>query len=228
MRLGFMIALLLLPVGEVAAQPETLEADAPETARMRYRVGRHLYKQGRFEEAAREFEAALAMHPTSARFAYNLARCRERTGDRAGGAAAYRRYLALAPEASDRDDVEALVRLLEGPAALAPEPAAPPVEVEAPAPEPAPPGAPPTTRWLAWGVVAAGVVAAGSGAYFHVGALDTADDAGRLPPDEAGLDRHATLEEDFQGQQIGAGVGYAVGAVLLAVGITLLSLDDSP
>ncbi len=82
MRLGLIIPLVLFTAAPVMAQSGELPADAPEAARMRYKVGRHLYKQSRFQEAAAEFEAGLAMHPTSSRLAYNLGRSRERTGDR--------------------------------------------------------------------------------------------------------------------------------------------------
>ncbi len=116
--------------------------------------------------------------------------------------------------------------LLEGPNLLAPQPGAPPLKIEAPAPTPGPRDR--KTNWLGWGVLAAGVAAGGTGAYFHVGALNTSDDADGLDPDQAGIDRHAALEDDFQGQQIGAGVSYAVGAVLVAVGITLLTMGDDP
>ena len=64
-------------------------------------MGRRLYVDGRFSEAAGEFRGALALFPGSAKLAFNLGRSLERAGDLAGAVAAYRRYVALDPQGDD-------------------------------------------------------------------------------------------------------------------------------
>ena len=90
----------------------TLEEGAPQAAQVRYEVGVQAYQAGRFGEAAREFEVALTMFPTSAKLAYNLARALERAEQYAPAVTAYQRYLTLGPAAADRAAVEATIKAL--------------------------------------------------------------------------------------------------------------------
>jgi TolA-binding protein len=69
-------ALMIAPASALA----TLGPDAPASAESRYQIGRRLYREGQFAEAAAEFKAALALYP-SAKLAYNQARSAERAGD---------------------------------------------------------------------------------------------------------------------------------------------------
>jgi tetratricopeptide (TPR) repeat protein len=111
MRIAF--GLLLAPAIAVAAEAEpTLGPEAPPAADQRYRIGRQLYRDGRFADAAAEFRAALAMFPKSAKLAFNLARSLERAGDLAGAIEHYRLYTKLDPQAGDRAEIEALIPTL--------------------------------------------------------------------------------------------------------------------
>ncbi len=101
--------------GVAGAAPDSgLGDEAPEAAQQRYAIARHLYRDGKYAEAAAEFGVALALHPTSSRLAYNLARSHERAGQLADAVSAYERYLALAPDAPDRAVVETTVATLRG------------------------------------------------------------------------------------------------------------------
>lgn len=106
--------LLLAPAIVAAAEVEpSLGPGAPPAADQRYRIGRQLYRDGRFTDAAAEFRAALAMFPQSAKLAFNLARSLERAGDLAGAIEHYRLYTKLDPQAIDRAEVEALIPTLQ-------------------------------------------------------------------------------------------------------------------
>ena len=108
---AFAAVFFVLPVDGLAAG---LSDDAPPMARQRYEIGKRLYRQGKFAEAAVEFRTALSLHPKSARLAFNLARALERAGDLAGAAAQYEAYLRLAPTADDAGDVRAVLASLHG------------------------------------------------------------------------------------------------------------------
>ncbi len=88
------------------------EPGAPAAAVQRYKIGLKLYRKGRYAEAAAEFETAEAMFPASAKLVFNRARALERAGDVAGAVTAYETYLARAPEAADRAEVEQLLGVL--------------------------------------------------------------------------------------------------------------------
>lgn len=81
-------------------------------AEQRYRIGVKLYMDGRYGDAAREFEVALDLYPKSARLAFNLGRAMERAGELHGAVAAYRRYIALEPDAAQRAEVERIIAAL--------------------------------------------------------------------------------------------------------------------
>lgn len=100
----------LFVVGPTWAQG--LGPNAPPGASQRYEIAKRHYRKGEFEKAAREFKAALAMHP-SAKLAFNWARSAERAEKIADAIEAYRRYLELAPTAKDRGQVEKLIPVLE-------------------------------------------------------------------------------------------------------------------
>ncbi len=104
--------------GQVAGAPASTPADAgvqaelepgaPALAVQRYRLGRSLYGQGRFAEAAREFEAGLLIFPDSPKLSYNAARSHERAERFADAARAYEDYLRKAPGEQDAAAVAAL------------------------------------------------------------------------------------------------------------------------
>ena len=114
--IAILIALALAPAAAVAQSgagvQRSLEEGAPEFANQRYRIGVQLYREGRFGEAAREFEAAFAVYPKSPKLAYNRARAWERADELDKAVESYRTYLALAPKADDRAEVEQVIGVL--------------------------------------------------------------------------------------------------------------------
>lgn len=109
------------------------QAGGVEQAREHMERGQALYLQGRFEEAAVEFEAAYDAHPFSA-FLYNAGVALERAGQAARAAELFQRYIDRDPQASDAQGVrERLARLREQAQQQA---AAPPATEPAPAPTP--------------------------------------------------------------------------------------------
>ncbi len=103
-------------------------------------MGVALFGQGKFKEAAHEFEVGLELEPDSGRLAYNLGRSLESAGELPRSAAAYRRYLELSPDAGDRTEIETVLKTLyrkieEAEAKAEPTPAAPDLTPE---PDPAP------------------------------------------------------------------------------------------
>ncbi|MSP58759.1 MAG: tetratricopeptide repeat protein [Myxococcales bacterium] len=123
---------------------------ATQIAKANYRRGSELFRAERWEEARREFEAALRVKPLAA-FHYNIARCYEHEGRPEDAVVSYRTYLQADPEAVDGAEVRlrivALQRQLDAARIVAP-----PVVV-APRTE-----APPRRRIATW-VLAAGTVA---------------------------------------------------------------------
>jgi hypothetical protein len=108
----WVLALLMGGVGVAPADAAGLEAGAPSAAQARYKIGRDLYRKGRFAEAAAEFKVALGLFP-SAVLAYNLARSAERAALLDDAILAYERYLELSVGADDAETVRALVAVLK-------------------------------------------------------------------------------------------------------------------
>ncbi len=115
------LLLLLQPALASTGSPRKLDVDAPKAAQQRYEIALIAYREGRYAEAAREFDVAATIAPKSAKLAYNAARSWERAGDSEKAIARYRSYLALSPQAKDRATVEATVAALE--AQIGPKPA---------------------------------------------------------------------------------------------------------
>jgi tetratricopeptide (TPR) repeat protein len=97
------------------------EADDPDTeiAQRHFQAGSERYNARAYEEALREFEAARGAKPVPA-LDYNIGRCYDRLERYPEAVAAYRRYLAAEPEASDAAEVRERVRVLEARAGNAP------------------------------------------------------------------------------------------------------------
>ncbi|MDQ3036921.1 MAG: tetratricopeptide repeat protein, partial [Myxococcota bacterium] len=87
----------------VAAQDE--ERPSIEVARSRMEQGQAYYLQGRFGEAAAEFEAAYQAEPFSA-FLYNAAVAYENAGQPSRALDFFQLYLERDPAAADRAAVE--------------------------------------------------------------------------------------------------------------------------
>jgi len=105
-RAALVLALLAAPA---AADP--LPADL-ELAKAHYRTGEIEYEQGRFHEAAHEFEEAFRLSGR-AELLYNMGKAYDSAGDPARALGAYRRFLAANTSSSDRPFAESRVKALE-------------------------------------------------------------------------------------------------------------------
>ncbi len=112
-RLGFLLC--ILGIARVAA------ADPREQARGEYARGKALYDQGNFAAARLAFESAQRLAPSPVLY-YNIGLCHEGLGEWQEAIDDYRRYLAEAPNAPNRSQVEERIAALEAklPGAAAP------------------------------------------------------------------------------------------------------------
>lgn len=83
-----------------------------EQARTRMEQGQAYFLQGRFAEAAAEFDAAYGIHPFSA-FLFNAGVAYETAGDLPHALEYFRRYVATETNASERAEVETRIAGLE-------------------------------------------------------------------------------------------------------------------
>lgn len=104
-----LFGLCLLLAGSALASDDAV---AVKRAREHFDRGSELYRSARYDEAIREFEAAYAAKPHPSIF-YNLGQCYEKLGRHPEAIAHYRRYLAEAPNAKDRDRVTVVIHNLE-------------------------------------------------------------------------------------------------------------------
>ena len=173
MRGMIIVAALVASVGTPA------RADEAADAREHFQKGRTLYDVGRFDDAAREFEAAYQIKADPV-LLYNLAQAYRFAGKSQPALIAYRSYLRNQPDARNRAQVEAsiaeLQRIVEEQQhaqksppvdTLAPgQPIAAPAVIATPAPPPPPEKKPLYKRWWLWtavGAVAATGLAVGLG-----------------------------------------------------------------
>jgi tetratricopeptide (TPR) repeat protein len=220
--------------------PATARAEEPDPQAVRARnhlqSGVAYYDEGRYDEAAREMEAAYHLKPLPD-LQYNLAQCYERLGRFDEAAKAYRAYLDGKPAADDRAQVEERVKNLQLRSAP-PSPTNPGAPPPKALPEkvvfktivvyrepPPPPGR--GARIAAVALVAVFGVAAASGITFAVLAKQHADmvssDANpTMPPMFNGPDSAAqdNARQDVILAWVSAGV--AVAAAAGAVGLFLL------
>jgi tetratricopeptide (TPR) repeat protein len=100
------LALVMLVAATFSLPAESDEGK--EEAKVHFTEGEKLFDQGRYAEAAREFDAAykLAPHP---QVLYNIATCYEESGDIPAAVVAYRRYVA---EAEDTGEVTSIKQKL--------------------------------------------------------------------------------------------------------------------
>jgi tetratricopeptide (TPR) repeat protein len=121
--LGALVGLLSLGATTASAQrrrtPPPAEQPAPATnsrdneARMLFEAGRVAYTAGRFDDALGYFKRA---HEISGRavLLYNVGSAADKLRQDAVALDAFRRYLEAVPNAENREEVEARVRVLEG------------------------------------------------------------------------------------------------------------------
>lgn len=99
------------------AQPAPFASERAE-ARERLHVAQDLFERGNFDGALAEFQRLydlLQGSPQQARVLYNVAQCQEQLGRYDEALVGYRRYLdAMGDGAPNRDEVQGLLRALEG------------------------------------------------------------------------------------------------------------------
>ncbi|MFN3566582.1 MAG: tetratricopeptide repeat protein, partial [Burkholderiaceae bacterium] len=104
----------------VAAGAAYRPAKVVPKAEKKYQQGLALMQQGRWDEAARAFEAAIERSPKDALFWLNLARARHKQGDAAAAEQAARRALELDPRSGIAQRMLAEVLPMQGRAARIP------------------------------------------------------------------------------------------------------------
>lgn len=230
------LALLLVPRA-ASAQLD----DQAERARTHLKAGISYYDVGRYEDAAREMEAAFALKALPD-LQYNIAQCYERLNRLGDAAGAYRKYLDGKPGAEDTKSVQARIAHLEERAKQEAAGTAPPTPLPPPTEKvvfktiivyreaPPPPGR--ATRWAAIGVAVLALAALGSGIAFTILAKQNSDFVSKgdathvvspgmpMPFDGKASEAQAALQSDT----IIAGVSYGVAGVaaLGAIGLYLL------
>ena len=230
MRSILAFVLLLCSVRIAAAQD-----DKTERARIHLKAAIAYYDEARYEDAAREMEAAYQLKPLPD-LQYNLAQCYERLGRYSDAATAYETYLKANPAANDRKLVETRIgNLRERAAATATgsqvAPLPPPTEkvvfktIVVYKTAPPPPGRGVRIAAYGLGVLALGALA--SGISFAVLAKQNADIVSKggsttNPPPFDGNPRDA--QKSGQADVIVEGVSFGVAALCAggAIGLYLL------
>ncbi len=224
--------LLLLGCARVA------EAQAPdektERARIHLKAAIAYYDEARYEDAAREMEAAYQLKPLPD-LQYNLAQCYERLGRYTDAATAYETYLKSNAAAPDRKLVETrIANLRERAAATAAGSQAAPLPATGEKvvfktivvykETPAPPGR--GVRIAAYGLGVLALAAAGSGIAFAVLATQDANTVtkGGSVVNPPGFDVQAATQKSGQTDVIVEGVSFGVAALCAggAIGLYLL------
>ena len=170
---------MIIVAALVACVAAPARADDAADAREHFQKGRTLYDVGKFDDAAREFEAPYQIKPDPV-LLFNLAQAYRFAGKSQPALIAYRSYLRNLPEARNRAQVEASIAELQrivdeqqhaqkSPPVetLTPgQPVAPPVVIATPEPRALPAKTPLYKRWWVWtavGAVAATGLAVGLG-----------------------------------------------------------------
>ncbi len=238
--MGRWVVVLAVVAGGVlswsAARADGPPPDKTELARAHVKAAIAYYDEARYEDAAREMNAAYALKPL-ADLQYNLAQCYERLNRLDEAVVAYQKYYEGSPDAPDRDQVRArILNLKERADAIAKGqsvPAAQPVEkvvfktIVVYKALPPPPGR--AARWAAYGcwVLAAGGLA--TGVAFSVLAKQAADSVthggsvGNPPPFDGTI---RSTQDSGKNDPIIAGVGFAVGALALGGGVALYLIGN--
>lgn len=114
MATGVLRVLLVTALGLAAAAHagETRADDGKKEAKQHFLKGEKLFDEGRYDEAAKEFNAAynLAPHPL---VLFNIAACYEKSGDIPSAVLTYRRYVSEAEDASEIAEIKVKLAELE-------------------------------------------------------------------------------------------------------------------
>jgi tetratricopeptide (TPR) repeat protein len=105
-----LLSLILLFPSLALAQPAPSEGDI-ELAKAHFRTGEIYYEQGRYPDAAHEFEEAYRLSHRPA-LLYNMGKSYDGAGDAARALGAYRRFLAQVTGSADRPAVTERVEQL--------------------------------------------------------------------------------------------------------------------
>jgi tetratricopeptide (TPR) repeat protein len=206
------------------------QEEKTERARAHLKAAIAYYDEARYEDAAREMEAAYQIKPLPD-LQYNLAQCYERLGRYEDAARAYETYLRQSSAALDRKLVETRIQnLRERTKAVAAG-----SQVQPPPPEkvvfktivvykevPPPPGR--GVRYAAYGVGVLGVAALASGIAFSVLASQAASTvtSGGNPMQPPTFDGHPRdAQESGKTYPIIAGVSYGVAGLCALGGVGL-------
>ena len=125
-------ALLLLSQTIVLPAPVALaaEADDVQRAREHHKAGDQAFKDGRYLDAYKEWEAGYALSPRPL-FLVNMAHAERRRGELKNARTLYRKYLLMEPQSKLRTEVESVLAEID--AALAEVPEAAPTSPSEPA-----------------------------------------------------------------------------------------------
>jgi tetratricopeptide (TPR) repeat protein len=238
---------LMLPIALLAPSIAKAEPSCPDplprSARGRRQLAGQWFERGQRAAEAKRFDEAVRAYACSMRIvqhaftAYNLGLAAEKANDPETALEGYRRYLALAPNAKDRTEVEEKIRTIE--TSLKPEPHPPP-PIAPPPPELAPPPPPivPPPRTTAStsppeeeSLLAAGVITLSSGAaigivgvVLNVVARSRAD-ASRDAFDNEDFDRSDDLHGQARAMAYSSYAGIGVGIAAAVAGGVLLIID---
>jgi tetratricopeptide (TPR) repeat protein len=104
--------LLALLFAAVAVRGAAADDAATRAARQHFERGEKLYSLTRFSEALDEYQKAFEARPIPD-FLFNIGQCYRNLGDLDSAIFSYRKYLTLAPDASNRAQVEELIAQLQ-------------------------------------------------------------------------------------------------------------------
>jgi hypothetical protein len=93
-------------------KPPTVDPEAARQAKVAFTRAQQLYKEARYADAIAKFEEAFALRPHPVIY-FNIGRCWEQLGETAKALRAYRDYLRLMPDATDKDTVNDAIANLE-------------------------------------------------------------------------------------------------------------------
>jgi tetratricopeptide (TPR) repeat protein len=230
MTLGFFLCTLASApaAAQGAAKDPTSSADKARAEEL-FKKSVESYRTGDFKQAIELLDAAYAIDPQPV-LIYNRARAEEGLGRLDEAIAGYEHFLTLEPGAPDRGAIEqrltTLRRQRDERAALEKEresraqaPAAAPASSAGTGHEPSQSARSPNV--LPYVVAGAGVAGVAAGAIFGVLAVSRKDDAVAEPVQQKAID----LKDDADGLATLSTVGFIVGGILVAAGVTWWVLD---
>jgi tetratricopeptide (TPR) repeat protein len=110
-RAAVLVAVGALIGATLLAQTAAAQGDEAE-GRRRYKRGQELYSQGRYLDAAKEFEAGYQVAPRPL-FLLNIGHAYRRAGELSRAKTAYETLLRLQPDLQQRSEVEQYIRTID-------------------------------------------------------------------------------------------------------------------